>query len=126
MASNSYGFDVRNIAKSSPKMAKKSRFSIFSKTVHTIRTKISTVILHHIRVLYVQWHQNRMAGMWETEPKLTQQCPKNTHFSIFFFFLKNCPYDSNELLYSHSTPSYGPLCVISTNSYCWDVRNSLN
>ena len=38
-------------------------FSIFSKTVHTIRTKFSTDILHHIRVLYVQWHQNRMAGM---------------------------------------------------------------
>ena len=65
-ASKSYGLDVRNIAKISPKMAKKQPFfdfSIFSKTVHTIRTKFSTVILHHIRVLYVQWHQNRMAGM---------------------------------------------------------------
>ena len=124
MASKSYGCDVRNIAKISPKMAKKQPFfdffrfsqklsirfernflqlfytilesymcngikivwlrcekhsqnqpengqktaifrlfSIFSKTVHTIRTKFSTVILHHIRFLYVQWHQNRMAGM---------------------------------------------------------------
>ena len=119
-ASKSYGWDVRNIAKISPKMAKKQPFfdffrfsqklsirfernflqlfytilesymwngikivwlgyekhsqngqkiaifrlfSIFSKTVHTIRTKFSTVILHHIRVLYVQWHQNRMAGI---------------------------------------------------------------
>ena len=66
-ASKSYGWDVRNIAKISPKMAKKQPFfdffSIFSKTVHTIRTKFSTDILHHIRVLYVQWHQNRMAGM---------------------------------------------------------------
>ena len=66
-ASKSYGWDVRNIAKISPKMAKKTAifrlFSIFSKTVHTIRTKFSAVILHHIRVLYVQWHQNRMAGM---------------------------------------------------------------
>ena len=66
-ASNSYGWDVRNIAKINPKMAKKQPFfdffSIFSKTVHAIRTKFSTVILHHIRVLYVQWHQNRMAGM---------------------------------------------------------------
>ena len=34
-----------------------------TETVHTIRTKFSTVILHHIRVLYVQWHQNRMTGM---------------------------------------------------------------
>ena len=60
MASKSYGWDVRNIAKISPKMAKKQPFfeffSIFSKTVHTIRTKFSTVILHHIMVLYVQFH----------------------------------------------------------------------
>ena len=65
-ASKSYGWDVRNIAEISPKMAKKAifrLFSIFAKTVHTIRTKFSTVILHLIRVLYVQWHQNRMAGM---------------------------------------------------------------
>ena len=124
MASKSYDWDVRNIAKISPKMAKKQPFfdffgfsqklsirfernflelfytilesymcngikivwlgcekhsqsqrkngqktvifrlfSIFLKTVHAIRMKFSTVILHHIRVLYVQWHQNRMAGM---------------------------------------------------------------
>ena len=66
-ASKSYGWDVRNIAKTAQKWPKNCHistfFSIFSKTVHTIRTKISTVILHHIRVLYVQWHQNRMAGM---------------------------------------------------------------
>ena len=62
-ASKSYGLDVRNIAKKWPKTAIFRLFSIFSKTVHTIRTKFSTVILHHIRVLYVQWHQNRMAGM---------------------------------------------------------------
>ena len=123
MVSKSYGWDVRNIAKISPKMAKKQPFSDFSRfsqklsirfernfvqlfyiifesymckgikivwlgcekhsqnyskngeknpffdffrlsqTVHTIRTKFSTVILHHIRVLYVQWYKNRMAGM---------------------------------------------------------------
>ena len=69
-ASKSYDWNVRNIAKIIPKMAKNSPktaifrlFSVFSKTVHTIRTKFSTVILHHIKVLYVQWHQNRMAGM---------------------------------------------------------------
>ena len=58
MASKSYGWDVRNIAKITPKMAKKQPFFDFfrfsQKTVHTIRTKFSTVILQHIRVLYVQ------------------------------------------------------------------------
>ena len=37
--------------------------SYLSKTVHTIRTKFLKVILHHIRVLYVQWYQNEMTGM---------------------------------------------------------------
>ena len=69
-ASKSYDWNVKNIAKISPKMARISSksaifrlFSIFSKTDHTIGTKFSTVILHHIRVLYMQMHQNRMAGM---------------------------------------------------------------
>ena len=44
-------------------------------------------------------------------------------FHESFDFLKNCPYDSNEIFYSHSTLYYGPLCAISLNSYGWDVRN---
>ena len=51
MASKLYGWDVRNIAKISPKMAKKKAI-----------------------------------------------------FRLFFDFLKNCPYDSNEIFYSYSTP----------------------
>ena len=65
-ASKSYDWNVRNIAKISPKIALFRLFSIFSKTVHTIQTKVSTVILHHTRVLYVQWHQNRIGGTRET------------------------------------------------------------
>ena len=45
ISSNSYGWDVRNLAKFSPNMDKKKQsfsiFSIFSQTVHTIRTKAS-------------------------------------------------------------------------------------
>ena len=63
-AIKSYDWKVRNIAKISPKMAEISPktaifrlFSIFAKTVHTIRTQLFfTVILHHIMVLYVQFH----------------------------------------------------------------------
>ena len=62
-ASKSYDWNVRNIAKITRKTAIFRLFSIFSKTVHAIRTKFSTVILQHIRVLYVQWRQNRMTGM---------------------------------------------------------------
>ena len=46
MTSKSYDWDVRNLAKISPKWPKNSDFSIFfsifSKTVHTIRTKFSS------------------------------------------------------------------------------------
>ena len=53
MASKSYDWNVRDITKISPIMAKKLNFhffSIFLRTVHTIRTKFSTVILHHSMV----------------------------------------------------------------------------
>ena len=52
---NSYGWDVRNIAKFSPKMAKNSHFSIFSifsQTVHTIRTKASQKEIDLSRLVY--------------------------------------------------------------------------
>ena len=56
-ASKSYDWNVRNIPKIGPKMARVSpKTAIFR--LFSIRTKFSTVILHHIRVLYVQWHQN--------------------------------------------------------------------
>ena len=38
-------------------------FSIFSKTVDEFQTELLTVILYRIRVLCVQLHQNRMAGI---------------------------------------------------------------
>ena len=67
MASKSYDWDVRNIDKIIPKMAKKqfffNFFSIFLKTVHTIQTKFATVVRHHIMDLYVQFQKIRMAGM---------------------------------------------------------------
>ena len=51
----------------SPKMAKKQSFldffSIFSKTVHTIQSKFSTVILHHTTVLLMQFHYIRVTGI---------------------------------------------------------------
>ena len=93
------------------------KISNFSKTVHRISIKFCTVISHPKGPLHAQRHQNRLTGMRETQPKLAQKWPKNSHFRTFFDFLKNSPYDSNEIFYSHSTPYYGPLCAISSNSY---------
>ena len=87
-ASKLYDWNVRNIPKGSPKMAKKhpfSIFSIFSKTVHTIQTNVCTVILHPKGPLYAQKHQNRMTGMLETV-KISPKSSKNSHFRLFFRF----------------------------------------
>ena len=69
-ASKLYDWNMRKTAKFSPKMAKTRPktaffrlFSIFSKTVCTIQTKFSTVILQHIRVLRVQWRRSCMTGV---------------------------------------------------------------
>ena len=60
-ASTSYDWNVRSMAKISPKMAK----------ISPKMTKIS--------------------------PRMVKINPKSaSHFSLFFDFLKNCPYDSNE------------------------------
>ena len=67
-----------------------------------------------------EWNVRNIAKL---SPKMAKISPKTANFRFFFDFLKNCPYDWNEILYSPSTLYYGPLCVISSNSYCWDVRN---
>ena len=59
-------------------------FWIFSKAVHAIRTKFSTVILRHIRILCVQWHQNRMTGL-EKQPKSAQKRPNDKKVGNLFF-----------------------------------------
>ena len=125
-ALKSYDWNARNIAKKWPKSSHFSTFfPIFSKTVHTIRTKFSRVILHHVRVLCAtasisyDWNARNIV-------KISPKMAKNSPLSTFYDFLKNCPYDSNKIFYSHSTPCHGPLCAISLNSYGWDVRNSQN
>ena len=70
---NSYGWDVRNIAKFNPKMAKKPPFDfflIFALTVHTIRTKISTVIFYTIVWSMCAISKNSYSWEWsESEGK---------------------------------------------------------
>ena len=72
--------------KISPKMTENYHFWTFSdlKTVHTIRSKFFTIILHHIRVLYVQWYQNRMTGFCETA-KISPKWPNDNKVGDLFF-----------------------------------------
>ena len=46
--------------------------------------------------------------------KISPKLAKNSHFSTFFNFLNNSPYDSNEVFYSHSVQYYGPMCAIAS------------
>ena len=91
-------------------MAKKSHFSIFSifsQTLHTIRTNASQKEKDLSRLLY------RICGSgFFSRP-----------FHENFKFLKNCPYDFHEILHSHSTPKGAPACAKASKSYGWDVRN---
>ena len=107
-ASKSYDWNVKNIAKISPRMAKISPktaifrlFSIFSKTVQTIRTKFlyshSTPYYGPLCAISINsygWDVRNIA-------KITQKCQKTAIFRLFFSIFLNCPYDSNENFYSH-------------------------
>ena len=54
MTITSYGWDLRNIDKSDPGTANCELLHFFSKTVVTIRTKVSTAISHYMGDLYRQ------------------------------------------------------------------------
>ena len=99
------------------------KFQISLKTVHTIFKKFAESLYTHRGPCV----RKRIKILWLGCEKLRQNYlkifQKTASFRFFFDFLKNCPYYSKENLYSHFTPYYGPLCVISLISYGWDVRN---
>ena len=55
----------------------------FSKTVHTTPTKLFAIILHHIGLLCVQWHQIVWLGS-EKQPKFAQNGQMKTVYNLFF------------------------------------------
>ena len=56
--------------------------------------------------------------------KISPKMVKKQPFFDFLLFSQKRPYDSNEILNRHSTPYYGPLCAISSNSYDWEWSES--
>ena len=82
-------------AKLAPKWPKNHfwTFSVLSINVLTIRVKFPIAFLHHIRVLYVQWHQNRRSVIWQTAKSIPEMTKKT--FLEFFNFLEYCLRDSN-------------------------------
>ena len=104
MASKSYGWDVRNIVKISPKMTKKQSFfdffSIFSQTVHTIRTKASQKEKDLSRLLY------RTCGSgFVDRSKWSSRCPIESSVSVHGTFISphiNSP--QNHFTHIYSAP----------------------
>ena len=107
MASKSYGCDVRNISKSSPKMTKKQSiftfYSIFSKTLYDSNEIFYSQSTPHygpfcaVSLDSYGWDVKKIA-------KFNAKLVKKQSFFDFRDFRKNCSYDLNEIFYSHSTP----------------------
>ena len=93
MASKSYGWDVRNIAKISPKKAKKQLFFNFLGVGKNFR-----LLMQSCFFFSRPFHEN-------------------------FKFLKNCPYDFYKIFHGHFTPKGAPACAMASKSYDWVVRN---
>ena len=109
-----------------PKLTQKSHFSIFFPIFPKLFIRFERSFVHSFYTILWSFRCNFIKLVLLGCEKHIQNSPKNgqkSHFLIFFRFSQNCSYDSNEILYSHSTPYYGPLGVISWKSYCWDVRN---
>ena len=126
-ASKLYDWDVRNIAKISPKTAKKQPFFDFfrfSQTVHTIQTKFSSHwSASRLPPFLIRWFLGvgrifrvHMQSCLFFSPDLSMQI-SNFSKTVDTIFIK---YDSNEISYSHSTLQYGPMCALL--SYSYDLR----
>ena len=101
MASKSYGWDVRNIAKISPKMAKKqSFFDFFFRFSQKLSIRFKRNFLQSFYTILWSLMCNFIKFVWLGGEKHSQIYPKNGQkkqsFFDFFDFLTYCSYDSNE------------------------------
>ena len=87
----------------------------FPQTVHTIRTKFPAVILHHIRVRYVHWHQNLMTGIRTSQKEET----------LSRLLYVQCGYGSfnetKKLSFSRKNFSLANFCLATSIDGSWKV-----
>ena len=84
MASKSYGWDVRNIAKISPKMAKKQPFFDFFRFSQKLSIRFERNFLQLFYTILESYMCNDIKIVWlgcEKQPKLAQKWSKKGHFS---------------------------------------------
>ena len=106
-ASKSYDWNVRNIVKISPKMAKKQPFFDFFRFSQKLSIRFERNFLQLFYTILESYmcHGIKIVRLGcEKHSQISQKWPKNGHFLTFFDCLKNCLYDSNEVFSSSSTP----------------------
>ena len=89
-ASKSYGWDVRNIAKISPKMAKKQPFFDFFRFSRKLSIRFERNFLELFYTILESYMCNDIKIVWlgyEKHSKISpKMAKKNSHFSIFSIF----------------------------------------
>ena len=86
MASKSYGWDVRNIAKISSKMAKKQPFFHFFRFSQKLSIRFERNFLQLFYTILESYMCNDIKIVWLGCEKHSQNWPKNRHISTFFRF----------------------------------------
>ena len=100
-ASKWYGWDVRNIAKISPKMVKNQSFLFFLDFLETCPYDLNAIFYSHSTPCYGPLCAISLNSYGQDVRNIAKISPKMAKKPAFFDFLKNCPYDSNKNLYIH-------------------------
>ena len=93
------GWDLRNMAKINPKMAKKQTIFDFFRFSQKLFKPLERIFLQTFYAIYesiCSMASKSHGSEVRNKPNLAQKWLKNSHFSTFSDFLKNCPNDSNE------------------------------
>ena len=86
MALKSYGWDVRNIAKISPKMAKKQQFFDFFRFSQTLYIRFEGTFQQFFYTISETYMCNGIKIVWLGCEKHSQNSPKNGQKKSFFDF----------------------------------------
>ena len=113
MASKSYGWDVRNIAKINPKMAKKQPFFDFFRFSQKLSIRFERNFLQLFYTILESYMCNGIKIVWLGCEKHSQKWPKNGRFSSFSIFSKTVHMIRTKFSTVNFTPCYGPLWAIS-------------
>ena len=120
MASISYGWDLRNVAKSFLNMTKKGQLWTFSILFKNCPNDSNEKLYSHFFIMSVSYMCDGIEIVRLAFEKHSQKYTKTV--LVFFNFLKYRPCGSDERVYSLPTPYRGPLCAMASQSYSWDSR----